>query len=61
VATAKADSDAPRFDWRDEIEGGNVIIWMNDIEKDKRYSDWPRILQAVSMNGYRPGEFADLS
>jgi UDP-glucose:glycoprotein glucosyltransferase len=61
VATAKADSDAPRFDWRDEIEGGNVIIWMNDIEKDKRYSDWPRILQAVSMNGYRPGEFANLS
>lgn len=50
VASAKADSDAPRFDWRDEIEGGNVIIWMNDIEKDKRYADWPNILQAVSIS-----------
>jgi len=48
VAVAKAESEAPRFDWRDEIEGGNVIIWMNDIEKDKRYADWPRILQIVS-------------
>jgi UDP-glucose:glycoprotein glucosyltransferase len=47
VASAKAESDVPRFDWRDEIEGGNVIIWMNDIEKDKRYADWPNILQAV--------------
>jgi UDP-glucose:glycoprotein glucosyltransferase len=37
-----------RFDWRDSIEGGNVIIWMNDIEKDKRYADWPTSLQAVS-------------
>jgi UDP-glucose:glycoprotein glucosyltransferase len=48
VATVKAESEAPRYDWRDEIEGGNVIIWMNDIEKDKRYADWPVILQAVS-------------
>jgi UDP-glucose:glycoprotein glucosyltransferase len=47
VASAKAEGDAQRFDWRDEIEGGNVIIWMNDIEKDKRYADWPHILQAV--------------
>jgi UDP-glucose:glycoprotein glucosyltransferase len=49
VATVKAENEAPRFDWRDEIEGGNVIIWMNDIEKDKRYKDWPVTIQAVSV------------
>lgn len=49
VSTAKAEGDAPRFDWRDEIEGGDVIIWMNDIEKDKRYADWPQLLHAVSI------------
>jgi UDP-glucose:glycoprotein glucosyltransferase len=49
VSSAKVESDAPRFDWRDEIEGGNVIIWMNDIEKDKRYADWPDVLQLVSI------------
>ncbi len=49
VATVKAENETPRFDWRDEIEGNNVIIWMNDIEKDKRYKDWPINIQAVSI------------
>jgi UDP-glucose:glycoprotein glucosyltransferase len=48
VATVKADNEVQRFDWRDDIEGGNVIIWMNDIEKDKRYEGWPTALTAVS-------------
>jgi len=48
ISTAKAEDEPQRFDWRDETEGGNVIIWMNDIEKDKRYSDWPTPLTAVS-------------
>jgi UDP-glucose:glycoprotein glucosyltransferase len=60
VSTAKAESDAPRFDWRDEIEGGNVIIWMNDIEKDKRYADWPKTLQAVSTNRDGSGAVANI-
>ena len=50
VAAVKAEGEASRFDWRDEIEGGQVIIWMNNIEKDKRYEDWPVVLQAVSIN-----------
>lgn len=49
VATAKAGDEAQRFDWRDEIEGGNVIVWMNDIVKDKRYAEWPTSLNAVSL------------
>ncbi|GBC31348.2 uncharacterized protein OCT59_016320 [Rhizophagus irregularis] len=29
------------FDVRDKSEKQNIIIWFNDIEKDKRYSNWP--------------------
>jgi UDP-glucose:glycoprotein glucosyltransferase len=48
ISTVKAENEPQRFDWRDEIEGGKVIIWMNDIEKDKRYEGWPSALSAVS-------------
>lgn len=37
VASVKANEEPRRFDWRDEIEDGKVIIWLNNIEKDKRY------------------------
>lgn len=47
IATVQAEGELQRFDWRDDIEGGNVIIWMNDIEKDKRYGEWPTSAQAV--------------
>ncbi|KAK3954740.1 UDP-glucose:glycoprotein glucosyltransferase-domain-containing protein [Pseudoneurospora amorphoporcata] len=41
VAAAKATEEEPRrFDWRDESEGGHVIIWLNNIEKDKRYAEY---------------------
>ncbi|KAF2670722.1 hypothetical protein BT63DRAFT_385109 [Microthyrium microscopicum] len=44
-----------RFDWRDEEEGGDVIIWLNDIEKDKRYQDWPTDLDSLFQRVY-PGQ-----
>lgn len=44
---ATESNEAQRYDWRDEEEGGNVIIWLNDIEKDKRYKDWPSDLGGV--------------
>jgi UDP-glucose:glycoprotein glucosyltransferase len=37
-----------RFDVRDTIEGGDVIVWMNDLEKDSRYTQWPQGVQNVS-------------
>ncbi|KAK0113891.1 hypothetical protein ONS96_014742 [Cadophora gregata f. sp. sojae] len=55
IATVKAENEPQRFDWRDDIEGGNVIIWMNDIEKDKRYSQWPTSLNAFLQRVY-PGQ-----
>ena len=36
-----------RFDIRDDIEGGGVIIWLNDLEKDSRYKPWPTDIQNV--------------
>lgn len=55
ISTAKVEDEPQRFDWRDENEGGKVIIWMNDIEKDKRYSDLPTSLAAMLQRTY-PGQ-----
>ncbi|KAK1830513.1 UDP-glucose:glycoprotein glucosyltransferase [Podospora conica] len=41
IAAAKSQEEEPRrFDWRDDIEDGEVIIWLNNIMKDKRYSEF---------------------
>lgn len=51
VAEAKAeDNDSPRFLWHDGPEDGKVILWLNDIEKDKRYEEFPKTLMAVSVD-----------
>jgi len=50
IASVLAGNEPQRYDWRDITEGGKVIVWMNDIEKDKRYSEWPSDLRTVSNN-----------
>ena len=41
-------NDQPeRFDYRDHFEGGNVIFWLNDLEKDERYKSWSTSVQTV--------------
>lgn len=53
VAAAKSeDGDVQRFLWHDEPEDGRVIIYLNDIEKDKRYAGFPKSLMAVSELWY---------
>lgn len=47
LAEAHSGSDIQRYDWRDEIDGGGVIVWVNDLEKDKRYIDLPTSLETV--------------
>ncbi|KAI9735982.1 MAG: hypothetical protein M1834_001448 [Cirrosporium novae-zelandiae] len=47
--------DQQRYDYRDEIEGGGLIIWCNDIEKDKRYESWPKALKTYLSRTY-PGQ-----
>jgi len=53
IAEAKMEGDSQRYDYRDALEGGKVIIWLNDIEKDKRYSDWPSHGSAVSLGTFQ--------
>ncbi|KAJ5628844.1 hypothetical protein N7490_011072 [Penicillium lividum] len=55
LAEAQAENDAQRYDYRDELEGGEVIIWMNNLEKDSKYQEWPGELKAYIQNAY-PGQ-----
>ncbi|EEP81948.1 conserved hypothetical protein [Uncinocarpus reesii 1704] len=56
IANSQAAEVGPRYDYRDDTEGGGVIIWLNDIEKDKRYQGWPSSLNALLQRMY-PGQF----
>ena len=47
IAESKSQAESQRYDYRDAIERGKVIIWLNDIEKDKRYESWPTHSSAV--------------
>ena len=55
ITQAQVDDEPQRYDWRDEIEGGVVIMWLNDIEKDKRYQAWPTELSALLQRTF-PGQ-----
>lgn len=44
---ARQNEQPMRFDYRDDIEGGNVIVWLNDLEKDERYKGWSTDPQMV--------------
>ncbi|KAK0346138.1 killer toxin resistant protein [Friedmanniomyces endolithicus] len=55
ITASAVDQEAQRYDWRDDNEGGNVIMWMNDIEKDKRYMEWPSSISALLQRTY-PGQ-----
>jgi UDP-glucose:glycoprotein glucosyltransferase len=48
VGAAKGSDEPLRFDWRDEAEEGRVIIWLNNLEKDERYEEFPDNLMSVS-------------
>jgi UDP-glucose:glycoprotein glucosyltransferase len=55
IAQAQVEDQPQRYDWRDEGEGGDVIMWLNDIEQDKRYIGWPSELNALLQRTY-PGQ-----
>lgn len=60
VTMAKSNDDVGRFDWRDQIEDGRVILWLNNIEKDKRYAEYPTNLMSVSRTSTTLLTFANL-
>lgn len=55
ITESQISQETQRYDWRDDTEGGNVIIWMNNIEKDKRYADFPKSAKALLQRTY-PGQ-----
>ncbi|KAF2858885.1 glycosyltransferase family 24 protein [Piedraia hortae CBS 480.64] len=55
ISKSSSSQDVPRFDWRDDIEGGKVIIWLNNVEKDKRYSSYPTSINALLQRTF-PGQ-----
>ncbi|TDZ19683.1 UDP-glucose:glycoprotein glucosyltransferase [Colletotrichum orbiculare MAFF 240422] len=55
VADSKADDEPPRFDWTDDLEEGKVIIFLNDLEKDERYAEFPTNLMSLLQRVY-PGQ-----
>ncbi|KAI4097071.1 MAG: hypothetical protein LQ344_000480 [Seirophora lacunosa] len=59
IAESKIGGEEQRYDYRDVLEGGQVIIWLNDIEKDKRYQDWPTSNSALLQRTY-PGQLPSL-
>ncbi|KAM0714359.1 hypothetical protein Q7P37_010146 [Cladosporium fusiforme] len=59
ITASQVDQEPQRYDWRDELEGGNVIMWLNDIEKDKRYENWPASTSAFLQRTY-PGQLPNV-
>ncbi|KAJ9095762.1 hypothetical protein QFC19_007475 [Naganishia cerealis] len=55
-ALSQADPLDSLVDASDRPEGGNVIQWWNNIEKDSRYASWPESISAI-LTPQRPGGF----
>ncbi len=55
VASSKTEDEPQRFDWRDEDEDGRVIVWLNNLEKDSRYAQFPKSLFTLLQPGM-PGQ-----
>jgi UDP-glucose:glycoprotein glucosyltransferase len=36
------------FDAGDKEEGGDLVLWWNDLEKDRKYKSWSKDLKDVS-------------
>lgn len=49
VSAAKSDGADLRYDWTDTLEDGKVIIWLNDLENDPLYADFPKTLAPVGF------------
>ncbi|KAF2746996.1 glycosyltransferase family 24 protein [Sporormia fimetaria CBS 119925] len=54
ITDNQVQDEPQRYDFRDTPEGGKVIIWLNDIEKDSRYQHWPTEMAALLQRMY-PG------
>ncbi|KAF3763610.1 family 24 glycosyltransferase [Cryphonectria parasitica EP155] len=53
------DAEVQRFLWHDGPEEGKVIVWLNNIEKDKRYEEFPKTLMTL-LQGGMPGQLPSI-
>ncbi|KAI9758265.1 MAG: hypothetical protein M4579_003124 [Chaenotheca gracillima] len=60
ISESKAEEEPQRYDFTDELEGGNIIIYLNNLEKDKRYFEWPRELTSYLQRVY-PGQLPSVA
>jgi UDP-glucose:glycoprotein glucosyltransferase len=52
IAQTQTEDEPQRYDFRDEAEGGDVVLWVNNIERDPQYQSWPTELQSVSAKSF---------
>ncbi|KAL2751911.1 glycosyltransferase family 24 protein [Sodiomyces alcalophilus JCM 7366] len=55
IASAQVADEPLRFDWRDEQEDGRVIIWLNDLENDEAYKEFPSSITSLLQRTH-PGQ-----
>ena len=55
LTEGKESGEVQRYDYRDALEGGQTIIWLNDLEKDKRYEEWSSHPSALLQRTF-PGQ-----
>ena len=60
IAEAQANVVPQRFDWRDDHEDNKVLMWLNDLEQDKRYADWSSSLRSLFQRTY-PGQLPQVA
>lgn len=48
LAESHSNEDVQRYDYRDALDGSDVIIWLNNLQRDSRYESWPSDIESVS-------------
>nr|KAK5437245.1 killer toxin resistant protein [Exophiala xenobiotica] len=60
IAETQANESPQRFDWRDDDEADKVLMFLNDLEHDKRYASWPSNLRTLFQRVY-PGQLPQVA
>ncbi|PHH71426.1 hypothetical protein CDD82_6524 [Ophiocordyceps australis] len=57
IVASKSNKESLRYDWTDQSESSQAIIWLNNIEEDARYQEYPASLNATQFLQYtHPGQ-----
>ncbi|RDA94558.1 hypothetical protein CP533_2708 [Ophiocordyceps camponoti-saundersi (nom. inval.)] len=59
VSASKGDDEVLRYDWTDKPEDGGAIFWLNDLETDSRYENYPKSLVALLQRTF-PGQIPQI-